>query len=272
MAASSVDKITQARGTAGNPVVTTVSAARTVDGTSLTCTALTNWPTDTQVHFITYSKNADGSKNNSSQLDWKGTVSSSTSITSMVLKNGTDAGNAVGDYVEMGPTASWAEDLYDGLTNEHSSAGVHDNTKVAMLAGTQTFTGNKTFSGTVALPDETITFAELLSTIFGGEVTAGTNAGTAGGTVNHINLGGIKLAWGITDSWSTTTTPASKAVTLPSSFFTTITGSLISPSTPATTAQLVGNIASISTSTLSIYLWNTTGSGSGKASWLVLGT
>lgn len=43
-------------------------------------------------------------------------------------------------------------DAVDAFTAEHSVAGVHDATKVAMLAGTQTVTGNKTFSGTVVLP------------------------------------------------------------------------------------------------------------------------
>jgi len=161
MAASSADKFTETKGSAGNPAVTTVSAARTVGGTSLSATALTNWPTDTQVHFITYSKNADGTKNNSSQQDWKGTISSSTSITAMALTNGTDAGNAIGDYIEMGPTASWAEDLYDGLTKEHDSTGAHDATKVMMLSGTQTVTGDKTFTGTVGLPDGSATGAVL---------------------------------------------------------------------------------------------------------------
>jgi hypothetical protein len=76
----------------------------------------------------------------------------------------------------MGPTASWAEDLYDGLTNEHSSAGVHDNTKVAMLAGTQTFTGNKTFSGTVTLPDDTVTEPKIDFTTFKGQSLTVSNA------------------------------------------------------------------------------------------------
>lgn len=34
------------------------------------------------------------------------------------------------------------------LQTEHNTDGTHDNTKVAMLAGTQTITGNKTLSGT----------------------------------------------------------------------------------------------------------------------------
>lgn len=46
-------------------------------------------------------------------------------------------------------------DAVDAFKAEHSVAGVHDTTKVAMLAGTQTFTGDKTFSGALSIPDNT---------------------------------------------------------------------------------------------------------------------
>lgn len=46
--------------------------------------------------------------------------------------------------------------------------------------------------------DAGIGFAKLAATIFSGQVTATTNAGGGGGTLNYVNLGGIKLAWGLT--------------------------------------------------------------------------
>lgn len=179
MAASSADKFTQARGTSGNPSVTTVSAARSVDGTSLSATALTDWPTDTQVHFITYSKNADGTKDNTSQCDWKGTVSSSTSITAMTLENGTDAGNAIGDFIEMGPTATWAQDLYDGLTKVHDTTGsllsevvdtaqIKDSAVTASKLDFTTFTWEDytpTLVGWSGTPTTTARYAQYGSTV-----------------------------------------------------------------------------------------------------------
>lgn len=57
--------------------------------------------------------------------------------------------------VEYIYNAADQNDAVDAFTAEHSVAGVHDATKVAMLAGTQTFTGDKTFSGTLSIPDNT---------------------------------------------------------------------------------------------------------------------
>jgi hypothetical protein len=146
----------------GNPVVTTVSSPRSIAGTSLSAVALTNWPTATRVFFTTYKKTTAGTKDFSTVTSWWGIVSGTTIGTLTHVAGAADAGNAVGDYIEMGPTAAWAEGIYDFGTAEHSTAGVHDATKVAMLAGTQTFTGNKTFTGTVTVPDSTIATAKIV--------------------------------------------------------------------------------------------------------------
>lgn len=227
MAASSADKFTETKGSAGNPSVTTASAPRTVGGTSLTATALTNWPTGTQVHFITYSKNADGTKDNTSQQDWKGTVSSSTSLTSMALTNGTDAGNAIGDYIEMGPTASWAEDLYDGLTQTLNTDGTLQSSIVTTAKiNDGAVTTAKLASGAVTsstLAESAVTYAKLLSTIFSGQVQSYTNTASCGGTFYYVNLGGIKLVFGTTNSISTAAGGATSfSINMPSSFLTTV--------------------------------------------------
>lgn len=77
--------------------------------------ALTNWPTATAVHLITYKKKTDGTIDRSTLCLWKGIVSGTT-IGTLTLKGGTDAGNAVGDFVELAPTSAQWQDLYDGLT------------------------------------------------------------------------------------------------------------------------------------------------------------
>lgn len=56
------------------------------------------------------------------------------------------------DYFEVWVSSQYYSSQRAGFVAEHSVAGVHDTTKVAMLAGTQTFTGDKTFSGSVSLP------------------------------------------------------------------------------------------------------------------------
>lgn len=62
-------------------------------------------------------------------------------------------------------------DAVDAFVAEHSVAGVHDTTKVAMLAGTQTVTGNKTFSGTTVI----------------------TTADVNGGTVDGVTVGTSRI-------------------------------------------------------------------------------
>lgn len=112
MAASTNDKFTYAtNGT--RPVPTTLTATRSVAATSISCGALTGWPTATKVHFVIYTVDTAGNKVANSQLDCTGIVSGS-SITNIVYKAGTDNGNSIGAVVEAAPTAAWANDLIDG--------------------------------------------------------------------------------------------------------------------------------------------------------------
>lgn len=80
-----------------------------------------------------------------------------------------------------------------------------------------TFTGGGSWAGSPTLTTPTVAsfinanhdhtnsagggqlgFGALLSTIFSGQVVTGSNAGSAGGTTNLVNLGGLKISWGIT--------------------------------------------------------------------------
>lgn len=127
--AAITDKITSARDTT-NPITTTVASARSISGTSLSCVALDGWPTNTAVHFITYKKTTAGLIDKTTQCDWKGIVSGTT-IGTLTLKNGTDAGNDVGDFVQMAPTAAWEQDLADGITTSLNQDGTLKNASVA---------------------------------------------------------------------------------------------------------------------------------------------
>lgn len=110
MPAQISDKLTQTT-VNSRPVPTTVTSTRAGAGTTLSCLALTGWPTATAVHFITYKINTSNQKVAGSQIDWKGIVSGTT-LTGLTLMAGTDSGNAVGDIVEAAPTAAYANDLY----------------------------------------------------------------------------------------------------------------------------------------------------------------
>jgi len=144
------------------------------------------------------------------------------------------------------------------------------------LSTAQTIAGVKTFSSIPSLPAGSITaseianatitatqiasggidFANLLSTIFSGQVQSAANSGTAGGTMYWINLGGIKLLWCQTVNIIGGTSPTTYTVTLPT-FFTTVTVGLLTPGPNNTTNQMnaVFGGGGLTTSSLGINLW-----------------
>lgn len=113
MAASLNDKITDVRNSA-RPNTARVTTVRTTGASNLACDSLIGWPTASKVHFVTYQVDTNNNVIAGTQLDCYGIVSANT-ITNMTVVDGTDGGNSVGDYVEMLPTAAWAQDLSDGL-------------------------------------------------------------------------------------------------------------------------------------------------------------
>jgi hypothetical protein len=183
------DKLTQTRD-GGNPAVATVSSARSSGGTSLSCDDLSNWPNDT-VHFITYQKTSAGGIDYDTLQDFKGIVSGNTigTVTSKHSPTGTDLGNSIGDYVEMAPTSSWAQDLYDGLSQTLDVDGTLKSTIVGLtntnfgadkgiLGDTEYFTS----SGTWTKP------ANLKFVIV--EVQAGGGGGGGAGAAANSSMGG----------------------------------------------------------------------------------
>jgi hypothetical protein len=121
MAAGITDKFTSAsNGTRPSP--TTLTAIRSIGASSISCGALTGWPTATAVHFVIYTTDTSGNKVAGSQLDCKGIVSG-TNITNIVYKAGNDTGNAIGAIVEAAPTAAWADDMVAGITAHANQDG-----------------------------------------------------------------------------------------------------------------------------------------------------
>lgn len=73
------------------------------------------------------------------------------------------------------------------------------------------------------LAESAVTYAKLLSTIFSGQVQTYTNTASCGGTFYYVNLGGIKLVFGTTNSISTAAGGATSfSINMPSSFLTTV--------------------------------------------------
>ncbi len=126
MSASSSDYLTKV----GSPgTATTLSApGHTIGGTAITVVSTSNWPTDTGCIFAmdTYTLvSGVAVRDVGSYCEFEGIVSSGTSITSMVLRYGTDqnypAGSTSRVYI---PVASSRENrLVDGLLVAHDQDG-----------------------------------------------------------------------------------------------------------------------------------------------------
>lgn len=135
----------------------------------------------------------------------------------------------------------------------------------------QSTAGGGTLNAALALQSGSVNYANLLSTIFSGQVSSQVNAGSAGGTMFYINLGGIKMLWGNGSSQSITgATEAVFTWTLPASFFGTL--QVIMPGLAATSGNTANSqITSASTTTVSQAI-TTLGTMSATPSLILIGT
>lgn len=110
-------------------------------------------------------------------------------------------------------------------------------------------------AGTVSgasLVNATVQFASLATTIFGGQVTSFTNTGSAGGTFSYINLGGIKLFWGLSATFAVSAgAGVTNIVNFPTSFFSTVK-SIFTNMIPQANAFQYTNVASFNTSSVTV--------------------
>ena len=122
--ASVSDKITKVKD-GSNPNVARVVTPRPANSDTLSVDSLTGWTEDTAVHFMTYRVDSTGKVVPGSQKDWKGMANKATGqiISLQIQNNAIDDGNLVGDIVQAGPTASWAQDLAEAILESHNSDG-----------------------------------------------------------------------------------------------------------------------------------------------------
>lgn len=203
------DRITDTRN-ADRPNTASVASTRAAGGTSLTCDDLTGWPTASKVHFVTYQVDTNSDALPATQLDCTGIVSGS-SIGSLEVIDGTDAGNTVGDVVEMLPTAAWGQDLADALTEEHDRTGAH--TDIAPDSVTTDSLQEATASG-LAVKDssgnEYILFEKTASavnqiSIKNAAASSNPQIKATGGDTNiglNFTAKGTGLALGFTNFWA----------------------------------------------------------------------
>lgn len=271
MAASTSDKITDVRN-AARPVSTTVASPRTGGGTSLTCGSLTGWPTVSKVHGVTYQIDSNSNPVAGTQLDFSA-IASGSSLTQFTVVDGTDTGNAIGDIVEMLPTAAWAQDLADALTAQHTRTGSHigiSNTQ-GMTTDTLTVTSGTTLPIgdiiTADIADAAITPAKLLagtgtSWPWQSWVPVWTNLTVSGSTVNarYIQVGkivffrvSVVLGGGNAPTGSVTFTLPITAVSYPGTATTQTIGTGTYNDSSATVYQAGANFASTTTAQLTAF-------------------
>jgi hypothetical protein len=142
MAANANDKLIK-----GARRFSTTLAATIADGaaTSMSLTSTTGLPTDTAVELVIDRVDANGNKTPSKEEVVRGVVSGTSVINLVRGVEGTAQGHSAGAVVEARLTADQWNRMVDWGLTEHAQDGTHDSTKVAMLAGAQTFTGAKTF-------------------------------------------------------------------------------------------------------------------------------
>jgi hypothetical protein len=195
--------------------------------------------------------------------------------------NNVSSSTGTGDFVfATSPTIS-SPTISSPTISSPTITGSLGNVSTGTITANGLITGSNGLDisgGTITLPSGSITFADLLSTIFSGQVTTYTNGGTAGGTGYYVNIGGIKLCWGQTifqNSAANFGTGSYYSIDFPSGFFNSITGAVSSViNTYAVGNQSVAAVGLPSTASWSLYFMQA-GSVSGaqlEASWIVIGS
>lgn len=103
-------------------------------------------------------------------------------------------------------------------------------------------------------------------------VQSQTNAGSAGGTMYYINLGGIKILWGTTATLSNSAAGPNFGVTFPSGFFSTIQSATASLNTLTATAQQSVNWNGITATAGQLTAYAAATAGSENIAYMVIGT
>jgi len=251
----------------GIGTATTLAApGHTIGGTTLNVVSTSNWPTDTGVIFAmdaTTIVSGVETRTAGTYTEFEGVVTGATTIGSLVLRYGSDqnytAGSATRVYIPV--TNSEVNRHVDGILVSHNQDGT---IKTGLDLGTP--------SALVLTNATGLPFAGLLSTIFSGQVLSQANAGTAGGTMHYINLGGIKLLWVITAVHASAAAGAVYTITLPTSFFSTIQQVSSVAINMVDDARQYVSITAATATTVTVDLVSPSGNYTTSASVLVIGT
>lgn len=104
-------------------------------------------------------------------------------------------------------------------------------------------------------------------------VSAYTNSSSDGGTFYYVNLGGIKILWGMTPTIAINAVVRRITINFPSGFFTNVLSVTAGMATESSGQRLTATGETFSASAATIIAWDTSGStsNSGKINILVIG-
>jgi hypothetical protein len=198
-------------------------------------------------------------------------------ITNVIWTRGTNtthsAGVTVVDYV----SGSSHNMTTKGILVEHSQDGTHGNiTPDSVTTPTLTVSGNSTIGGTIGVTGAAtlaslVLNGSLTGTGLAAQVSTQVNAGSAGGNMWWINLGGLKILWGLGATQSVGTGGGNFNFTLPS-FFTTVQSYFACGTTPGTSANQYTLVNTASTSQIQVYTRSDTNGSSIFQTIFVIGT
>lgn len=195
-------------------------------------------------------------------------------LTAVETKIGTGSSTPTSNAVLAGSgtgTSAWATTLA-GLTLTTPTIASFANAQ----HGHTNAAGGGTLNAASAIQGGTVSFANLLSTIFSGQTSTQANAGTAGGTMSYINLGGIKLLWCRTGVLSVANnTSTTYTFTFPTSFFSTTSANFLTTENNAVSDR-INSFFSVATTTtgttIALRDFAAAGTASTQVNLLVIGT
>lgn len=165
---------------------------------------------------------------------------------------GHDAGATVQDY----DSATHFGLLSKAMREQHKSTGAHADTITTNTVNENTAANGVTIDGLNIKDNKlntnnSVIYTNLLTTIFSGQITTYTNVGTAGGSFSYVNIGGVKVLWGVT---ATITLNGGVAnITLPVGFF-AAAPTAIASAVPSAAFGAYANTVSSSTTVVGVSL------------------
>lgn len=237
----------------GVATVTTLAApGKAIGASSITVGSTTNFPTDTGITIAIRKVDSSGNLIAGTYTEWTAVVASATSLTIATSPvYGSDQPYSAGSTTQVFlPISAYSENLrIDGLLTSFDQDGTLKADAV---------------DNSAVVKDGIVTNAKLLLSS-----TQYTNSGNAGGTGYTLNLGGIKICYGTTNSQ--TCNGSAKSIHF-NNFFTTVKSITLTASDMTNDINCyMTNASGMVSTAISVYFISPTSTATAKCSWIAIG-